>query len=111
MMDNVDGMFGGYAPYPDPQYITTPLKGLSVLGNSVRNTTGCVSEDPRCTSYNQTEVKQTVIGSDLIIVCLGTGGSNSQCELFNAPSYCMLYARSSTNRFHYKNLFKLRGSY
>ena len=32
MADNVDGIFGGYSPEPDPDYIKTPRQGLSSLG-------------------------------------------------------------------------------
>ena len=76
VIDNVDVMFGGYAPDPDPKYIVTPLKGLSSLGKTVKSTTGCESQDPHCNNYNTTDIKQAVIGSDVVIVCLGTGNTN-----------------------------------
>ena len=34
MADNIDGIFGGYSPEPDPNYIKTPRQGLSPLGNN-----------------------------------------------------------------------------
>lgn len=77
MADNVQGIFGDYAPTPEMKYTTTPLQGLRSLGNSTHYETGC--EDTACLVYNQTAVKMATHAADLVIVCLGTG-SVLECE-------------------------------
>jgi beta-glucosidase len=73
MANNVEGMFGGYAPEPDPQYVTTPYDSLKSLAQETRLGYGCAKSDPRCMDYNVTEIGQAVNGTDLVFVCLGTG--------------------------------------
>lgn len=64
-------LFGDYAPVPDPQYISTPRKGLEMLSVEVKYAAGC--SDPVCRKYSPAEVKAVAQSSDIIIVCLGTG--------------------------------------
>jgi hypothetical protein len=71
--DNIDALFGGYAPDPDHQYITTPHAGLSVLGEHVLDAVGCQDSSTACDNYNSDSIKQAVTGADLVIVNLGTG--------------------------------------
>lgn len=73
MADNVDGIFGGYAPNPDPQYILTPKAGLKRLGRTLGFAEGCKNSDPKCVDYDAASLKEAVRGSQLVIVCLGTG--------------------------------------
>jgi beta-glucosidase len=73
MANNVDGIFGGYAPDPDPQYVTTPYMGLKGLSTDVRLAAGCKNSDTRCDQYNATELMDAVKGAELVVVCLGTG--------------------------------------
>ena len=73
MGDNADGIFGGYAPDPDPEYVFTPKRGLAGLGKVLGYASGCKNSDPRCGDYDASSVKMAARGSQLIIVCLGTG--------------------------------------
>ena len=71
MADDINGIFGGYAPNPDPKYITTPLKGLQKLGHSYSYNAGC--NNMHCEKYDEAGVKSAVSGVDIVVVCLGTG--------------------------------------
>ena len=73
MADNTDGIFGGYAPDPDPQYVVTPRKGLAGLGKVVGYAAGCKDSDTHCGDYDGMSIKMAAKDSQLVIVCLGTG--------------------------------------
>ncbi|XP_064594471.1 uncharacterized protein LOC135461355 [Liolophura sinensis] len=73
MANNVGQQFGDYSPDENPQYTTTPLDGLKQLGGAVTFAAGC--ETTKCTSYNSSDVKNTVTGKDIVFVVLGTGRS------------------------------------
>jgi beta-glucosidase len=70
-MNNPRSQQGSYAPYLNPQYITTPLTSLSVLGSIVTSVNGC--DNDFCLNYNSTAITEAVTGADLVFVCLGTG--------------------------------------
>ncbi|XP_029426858.1 probable beta-D-xylosidase 5 [Rhinatrema bivittatum] len=71
--DDPGVLFGDYSPVPDPQYVSTPRKGLETLPAEVRFAAGC--SNPKCDQYSPSEVKAVVRPADIIIVCLGTGTS------------------------------------
>lgn len=71
--DNIDGMFGGYAPEPDPKYVITPRKGLQNIAHEVRYSPGCLNSDPACDHYNNTDIARAVNGTEIVFVFLGTG--------------------------------------
>ncbi|KAM4045408.1 uncharacterized protein ACNLHF_009238 [Anomaloglossus baeobatrachus] len=66
-------LFGDYAPYPDPQYISTPRDGIAQLPVEVSFAAGC--SDPQCKTYSSEEIKTLVGAVDITILCLGTGTS------------------------------------
>ncbi|KAK6169510.1 hypothetical protein SNE40_020552 [Patella caerulea] len=72
MIDNPNAQTGNYAPDIMPEYTTTPIDGLSSLGNTVKSTPGCLG-DNNCLQYNSTAVKLAVTGADVVFVCLGLG--------------------------------------
>ncbi len=79
--DNVDVIFGGYAPDPDPRYIQTPRQGLKDLANNEQYASGCQNSDPKCMDYDSDSIKKAVQGADLVVVCLGTGMSEAHLPL------------------------------
>ncbi|KAK6169507.1 hypothetical protein SNE40_020549 [Patella caerulea] len=72
MTNNPHAQTGNYAPTLMPEYTTTPIDGLSPLGNTVKSTPGCLG-DNNCFEYNSTAVKMAVTGADIVFVCLGLG--------------------------------------
>jgi beta-glucosidase len=91
MANNIPGIFGSYAPDPDPRYVVTPLQGLSVLGETVGFAEGCSLSSGRClnATYNAAAVIAAVTEADFVVVALGTGGrveseSNDRADL-NLP--------------------------
>ena len=73
LANNVYGMYGGYAPTPDPRYVVTPYQGLKGMSGNTTFAAGCKNSDPKCKDYDASEVKEAVADSDLVILCLGTG--------------------------------------
>jgi len=73
MANNSYGIFGGYAPDPDPHFIVTPLGGLQQIAAETRFSAGCAGSDTACTDYNTTDIAIAVKGVELVVVCLGTG--------------------------------------
>ena len=73
LADSKWAIFGGYAPEPDPDYIYTPVRGLSELADTVSYDPGCESSDPRCSAYDHKKIQTAVMGADFVVVCLGTG--------------------------------------
>ena len=73
MANNSYGMFGGYAPDPDPRYIVTPLDGLRQIAVETRFSSGCKDSDTACPDYSETDIGRAVNGTELVVVCLGTG--------------------------------------
>ncbi|KAK3600408.1 hypothetical protein CHS0354_026641 [Potamilus streckersoni] len=71
MADNLEQLFGDYHAKIDPRYSMTPLQGLSNLAAKVNYTAGC--KDNRCTNYSVSDIQNAVRGTQLVIVCLGTG--------------------------------------
>jgi len=76
LADNAKALFGSYSATPDRQFTQTPLEGLRRLSDDTRYAAGC--SDPLCSDYNATVVKQAVVRSTFVIVCLGLG----ICRLF-----------------------------
>ncbi|XP_012939100.1 xylan 1,4-beta-xylosidase isoform X2 [Aplysia californica] len=72
MADNVEQLFGDYAPQQDRSFTKTPLEGLKVLFPNVRYGKVCEDKTP-CTQYNKTAVPAIVRDADLVFVALGTG--------------------------------------
>jgi len=72
MANNTYGMFGGYAPDPDPKYVTTPLNSLRSIAHDVRYSAGCKDSDTKCADldYNPEAI---IRGSEIVFVFLGTG--------------------------------------
>ena len=71
-----DQLFGDYSSNILPQYTSTVYQGLSNLADTTALGVGC--SEPTCTSYNRSDVEAAVTGSDLVVVCLGTGQSIEQ---------------------------------
>lgn len=71
MADNVNMLYGDYAPTIMPGTVVTPLEGLRQLSSNVNYGAGC--NKTHCDTYNPDEVKNAVADTQLVIVCLGTG--------------------------------------
>jgi len=71
LADNAGALFGSYTATPDRQFTQTPLEGLRRLSDDTRYAAGC--SDPLCGDYNATDIKQAVVRSTFVIVCLGLG--------------------------------------
>ena len=71
MADNVNMLYGDYAPTIMLQTVTTPLAGLKQLSSDVNYAAGC--KKTPCNNYNPDEIKVAVKDTQLVIVCLGTG--------------------------------------
>ena len=71
MADNPDAIFGGYSPFTDHKFVSTPRKGLTPLGDNVTYAAGC--NDASCLKYNPNEIQMAVQGASIVFVCLGTG--------------------------------------
>ncbi|KAK3600409.1 hypothetical protein CHS0354_026642 [Potamilus streckersoni] len=71
MADNLEQLFGDYHAQIDPWFSTTPLEGLSKLADKVIYAAGC--NDNRCKEYSSGDIQNAVRGTQLVIVCLGTG--------------------------------------
>lgn len=71
MANNTVQMYGDYSPTIDARYAVTPLDALSALGDHSNYAPGC--RDNKCIDYKYKEIKNAVQGTQLIIVCLGTG--------------------------------------
>ncbi len=71
MIHNMYQQYGGYSPAVSDEYSSTPLDTLSKLGETYAYAEGC--DDMRCNNYDGDIVKEAADGSDVVIVCLGTG--------------------------------------
>jgi hypothetical protein len=71
-----DQLFGDYASDILPQYTRTVYGGLYSLAHTPVLAAGC--SQPACMTYNSSDVEAAATGSDLVIVCLGTGQSLEQ---------------------------------
>ncbi|XP_074651590.1 uncharacterized protein LOC141906236 isoform X2 [Tubulanus polymorphus] len=71
MANNTVQLFGSYAARTDKFYKSTPLSGLSMLGDKVYYAAGCT--DTPCETYHRDSVIRAVQNSHLTILCLGTG--------------------------------------
>lgn len=69
--NNSEQLFGDYGSNVLPQFTKTPYEGLMSLGKTVNFAPGC--DDTKCANYNFDDLERAVRGSQLIIVCLGTG--------------------------------------
>ncbi|XP_050391572.2 uncharacterized protein LOC126810509 [Patella vulgata] len=72
MTNNPEAQTGNYSPDIMLDYTTTPLDGLSQLGDDVKSTPGCLG-DNNCTQYDPIAVKAVVTDVDIVFVCLGLG--------------------------------------
>ena len=66
-----DELFGDYTSDVVAKYTRNVFEGLRRLGREAVLSEGCSS--PTCTQYNQTDMQKAITGSDLVVVCLGTG--------------------------------------
>lgn len=71
LVDNLEALYGNYAPVIMPEYAKTPLSGLQSLAKTINYASGC--DNPVCNTYNSTAVKIAVQSADVVIVCLGAG--------------------------------------
>ncbi|XP_072030500.1 uncharacterized protein [Amphiura filiformis] len=69
--DSYTELFGDYSPTQDPTFTKTPRQGLMTLASSYTYAEGC--DTTKCGTYNDTAVYSAVHGTDMAIVCLGTG--------------------------------------
>jgi hypothetical protein len=69
--NNTEDIFGDYSSIMMPEYTRTVYEGLHGLGSDAVLASGCSTS--QCTDYNQTDVQTAVRGSELVVVCLGTG--------------------------------------
>nr|XP_026690371.1 uncharacterized protein LOC100182860 isoform X5 [Ciona intestinalis] len=78
-INNSEALTGDYHPNYNLKYFSSPLFAANSLSSSgvARFTTGCVGTNnqnlPICATYNSTNVKEVVTGSDIVLVTLGTG--------------------------------------
>lgn len=71
MADNLEQLYGDYSPEIDATFTKTPLESLSEMSDTVNYIAGCM--DNKCTEYDAVAVRQAVTGTQLVIVCVGTG--------------------------------------
>ena len=71
MANNSEQIIGDYGSQVLPQFSKTPLDTLKNLGDKYMFASGC--DDTKCRKYDPTSIKQAVVGSDLIVACVGTG--------------------------------------
>ena len=71
MADNLQQLYGDYAPTFEPQFAKTPLQGLKTIANQVIYGAGCT--DNKCTNYDKNNVTSAVQAGEMVVVCLGTG--------------------------------------
>ncbi|KAL5010597.1 hypothetical protein ScPMuIL_012902 [Solemya velum] len=71
MANNPTQQLGDYSADVDPQFMTTPLTGLSPLGEQVLYVAGC--NETKCQHYNKSDVINAVSKAELTFLCLGTG--------------------------------------
>lgn len=71
MADNLEQLYGDYAAEINTTFAKTPLQGLKAMADTVNYAAGC--SDNKCETYNSDEVAMAIEGSQLVIVCVGTG--------------------------------------
>ena len=71
MADNIPQLYGDYAADVDPKTVKTPYTALMSLAESSGYAAGC--KDNRCTDYHPEDIKLATLGSNLTIICIGTG--------------------------------------
>ena len=71
MADNLEELYGDYAADVDPIYAKTPLEGLKSMAAITNYAAGCA--DNSCHNYSAGDIKKAVTGSQLVIICVGTG--------------------------------------
>ena len=71
MADNLNQLFGDYAPDIDTKFTKTPRQGLESMATTVNYAAGC--KDVRCKNYTSGDIKKAVQGTQLVVVCVGTG--------------------------------------
>lgn len=76
MADNAEQVFGNYSPNIMPEYTVTPYKGLLGLADKVSYAAGC--DNTVCAKYEAGDISRAVTGSQLVVVCLGTGPAVEQ---------------------------------
>ncbi len=72
MSNNGTLQYGNAQPLYNEPHVVTPLQGLQPLANTVRFADGC-NNNTKCTDYKKSDVMQAVMGTELVIVCLGLG--------------------------------------
>ena len=75
MADNIPQLFGDYSvDIPsNAKYTKTPLMGLQGMADYVGYAAGCM--DNKCTNYTDVDMKLAIFGSQLTIICVGTGNT------------------------------------
>ncbi|KAK7107946.1 uncharacterized protein [Littorina saxatilis] len=73
MANDTHQLTGDYSANTDPSYVTSPLDGLRKLTSVVQFASGCDSNV--CNNYNSAAVRNTVTGTQVNFVVLGTGQS------------------------------------
>lgn len=71
MSDNLEAVFGNYAPRVQATYSTSPLDGLRQLAEVVDFVPGC--NDILCSQYDSTAVGIAAALADAVVICLGSG--------------------------------------
>ncbi len=75
--NDLDILYGNYHTTVIHKFGSTPYTGLKdKLASVIHLAVGC--GEPPCTSYNTTDIKDKITGSDLVIVCLGLGKYNGR---------------------------------
>lgn len=72
--DNYNHLFGDYHANQDRSFTKTPLQGLREIYSNAKYGVACTDTDQTpCLNYQQNVTSNTVTGSDLVFVVLGTG--------------------------------------
>ena len=71
MANNPEQLFGDYAASYNSSVTRTPSEGLADVAGHVLYAAGCT--DNKCLYYNKSSISAAISGSDMIVVCLGTG--------------------------------------
>lgn len=74
MANNVEQLYGTYAADVDTKFVKTPYEGLKDLADTVNYAAGC--PDNECVNYTSSEVVKAVQGTQLVVICVGTGNND-----------------------------------
>ena len=71
MANNVNQLYGDYAADVDSRYVKTPYEGLKMMATTVNYAAGC--PDNKCVNYTSSDITKAIQGTQLVVVCVGTG--------------------------------------